>query len=125
MFQQYNANPKVARVGDCTVRAISKALDKSWDEVYIGLALQGFVDKDMPSSNAVWGNYLRGHGFERRIIPNTCPDCYTVADFSEDHKHGSYILALSGHVVAVKDGVYFDTFDSGENLPIFYWSKED
>ena len=31
MYQFYNANPNAARVGDCTIRAISKVLNQSWD----------------------------------------------------------------------------------------------
>ena len=41
MFIRYNANPQGKNVGDCTVRAISKALGKEWGEVYTGLGLEG------------------------------------------------------------------------------------
>ena len=34
MFYFYNANPRGRHVNDCTVRAISKATNRSWDEVY-------------------------------------------------------------------------------------------
>ena len=80
---------------------------------------------DMPSANAVWGSYLRKKGFVREIIPNTCPDCYTVEDFCRDNPKGTYILALSGHVVAVIDGKYYDTWDSGDEIPIYYWYRKD
>ena len=79
----------------------------------------------MPSANAVWGAYLRSQGFKRHIIPNTCPDCYTLNDFCEDHPNGMYIVALQNHVVAVNDGDYFDTWDSGEEMPLYYFSKEE
>ena len=59
------------------------------------------------------------------IIPNTCPDCYTIADFCNDHPYGTYILATGTHVVAVIDGDYYDTWDSGNEIPIFYWQKEN
>nr|DAW82566.1 MAG TPA: hypothetical protein [Caudoviricetes sp.] len=36
-----------------------------------------------------------------------------------------YVLALSSHVVCVEDGTYFDTWDSGSEIPLFYWAKED
>lgn len=80
---------------------------------------------DMPSANAVWGTYLRGKGFVRQIIPDTCPDCYTVADFAMDHPSGTYILALSGHVVCVINGDWIDTWDSGGEIPLYYWHKEE
>lgn len=125
MFERYNPNPQGRVVGDCTVRAISKALGQSWEQTYIGLCLQGFLMGDMPSSNAVWGAYLRSKGFRREIIPDTCPECYTVADFAAEHPRGEYILALSGHVVCVEDGTIFDTWDSTGQIPLYYWFKED
>lgn len=71
-FSYFNPNPAGQKVGDCTVRAIAKATGKSWDEVYIGLCLQGLIMGDLPSANSVWGAYLRQHGFTRNVIPNTC-----------------------------------------------------
>lgn len=109
---------------DCTVRAICKLTGKSWDEVYIGMALQGLLLANMPNGNDVWGAYLQHLGYERFDAPNTCPSCYTVADFCRDHPRGRYLLALSNHVVTVEDGSYFDTFDSGAETPIYFWTKE-
>lgn len=124
-FVFYNPNPVGKQVGDCPVRAIAKATGQSWDEVYTGLCVQGLAMGDMPSANSVWGAYLRQRGFTRYVIPNTCPDCYTVAEFATDHPRGVYVLALSGHVVCVVDGQYHDTWDSGNEIPLFYWEKED
>ena len=81
MFSYYNPNPKNKRVGDCTVRAISKALGQEWEVTYAGLLAEGFRLCDMPSANHVWGAYLRKKGFRRDILPDECPDCYTVHDF--------------------------------------------
>lgn len=123
MFKLYNANPVARRGGDCTVRAISKLLDKSWDEVYCALCQYGRFCFDMPSANHVWGQYLKDQGYTRHIIPNTCPECYTVKKFANEHNVGRYILALDGHVVCVINGVYFDTFDSGDEVVLYYWRK--
>lgn len=124
MFVNHNENPAGLRVGDCVIRAISTALKQPWIKTYLGVVLEGLVMHDMPSANHVWGRYLEHKGFCRHIIPDTCPDCYTVARFSEEHPNGIYILALSGHVVAIVDGNYVDTWDSGEGIPIYYWQKE-
>lgn len=123
MFENYNPNPAGKNVGDCTVRAISKALDQGWEKTYIDLCIQGLMMNDMPSANSVWGAYLRGKGMQRNIIPDSCPDCYTVEDFAKDHQEGTYILALSGHVVCVKDGTIFDSWNSGGEIPLYYWKK--
>jgi hypothetical protein len=121
---KYNANPKGKQVGDCTVRAIAKATDQPWEDAYSGMAVQGFMMFDMPSANHVWGSYLKRNGFQRHMIPDTCPDCYTVKDFCRDNPKGTFIVALHGHVIAVKDGDYFDTWDSGEETPIYYFERK-
>lgn len=107
------------------MRAISTALGQPWETTYTGLAVQGFMTGDMPSANHVWGAYIRKNGFQRAVIPDECPDCYTVADFAAEHPNGTYILALSGHVVCIKDGDYYDTWDSGGEVPLYYWHKEE
>ena len=124
-WQSYNANPLNNRVGDCTVRAISKVLEQDWHETYLGLCLQGFEMADMPSANHVWGSYLRKKGFERQPILNSCSDCYTDDDFCNEHKNGKYVLALNSHVVAVIDGIFFDTWNSGNEVVLYYWLRED
>lgn len=126
-YSPYNPNPVGRRsVGDCTVRALSKVLGQSWEETYIGLALEGFVRGDLPNADDVWGPYLRRHGFRRYLIPDECPDGYTVADFAADHPQGTYILSMPGrHVVAVVDGRWCDTWDSGGEIPVYFWTKKE
>lgn len=123
-FIPYNANPINNLVIDCPVRAISKVTGQDWDTSYIGLAVEGFERKNMPNSDVVWGSYLRRLGFRREAIPNFCPECYTVRDFCKDNPKGSFLLATNGHTVAVVNGDYYDTWDSGDEVPAYYWSKE-
>lgn len=124
-FVFYNPNPECKRVGDCTVRAIAKATGKEWSKAYTAIALQGFTLGDMPSANHVWGSYLKKIGFTRCVIPDECPDCYTVADFAAEHPFGTYLLALQGHVVCVQNGNWYDTWDSGGEVPLYYWTKKE
>ena len=70
MFVEFNSNPQGINVGDCVIRAISKAMKKPWEDTYIDIVVQGFLHSDMPSSNHVWDAYLRDNGFDRHIIPN-------------------------------------------------------
>lgn len=124
MWMRYNPNPQGQRDGDCTVRALSMALDQPWERTYIGMCLEGLLMGDMPSANRTWGAYLRRKGFRRHAIPDDCQDDYTVEDFCTDHPQGVYVLAISGHVVCVVDGDFYDTWNSGGELPAYYWSKE-
>lgn len=49
----FNNNPSNKRVGDCAVRAVSKAVGQDWTDAYIGLCAEGLAPRDMPSSNYV------------------------------------------------------------------------
>lgn len=117
-----NPNPKHIRVGDCVVRAISLATGQTWDDVYRTVADYGYEFKDMPSSNPVWGKYLEDEGFSRGMTYGQCPHC-TVSDFADKHRRGVYILGTGTHVVCVRDGNYWDTWDSGDEMPVFVWKE--
>lgn len=122
-YVHYNPNPARKDTIDCVIRAISKLFDMDWDTAYMKIAVQGFADKSMPVDDKVWGNYLRNNGFRVMPLPNTCPNCYTVMEFAHDHPNGRYLVKTYGHVVAVIDGDYYDTFDSGDEVPIYYYER--
>ena len=124
-WKPYNPSPSGRNVGDCSVRAVAKALDLDWETAYTLISMAGFQMNDMPSSNSVWGSVLRRRGFYRHIIPNTCPDCYTVGQFADDHPDGVYVLGTGNHVVTVQDGAVFDTWDSRSEIPIYFWSENE
>lgn len=119
----YNPNPSNKLVGDCVIRALTKALNSDWTKVYVELMVEGIKMSDMPSANSVWGSYLKSKGFERKAIPNECPDCYSIDHFSIDHNIGTYVVATGSHVVTVVDGDYYDTWDSGDEVPMYYFER--
>ena len=121
MYEYYNPNPTGKNREDCVIRAITKVLDLDWDSAYLQLVTKGFEVKEMPSINWVWGAFLKDMDFEKRILPNTCPDCYTVKDFCKDRQKGSFIVATGSHVVAVIDGKYYDSWDSGDEVLSYYF----
>lgn len=123
-FIFYNPNPENKRVGDCAVRAVSKATGETWVDTFIKLCSEGLMYRDMPSANYVWGMYLQSKGFREHMIASVCPHCVTVAQFAKDHKKGTYVLACQNHVVAVVDGDYFDTWDSGGEIVLYFYQKE-
>lgn len=124
-YSYYNPNPSGKRVGDCAIRAISKALGVDWQTAYAMVVSNGFAMRDMPSSDAVWGATLKQSGFDRDVIPNSCPECYTARDFCEDHPDGVYVLGFGGHVATVVDGTLFDSWNSENEVPVYYWYRKD
>ena len=124
-WRMYNPSPAGRNVGDCAVRALSKALGTDWETAYALIALNGYLMADMPSSNAVWGSVLRQHGFSRHAIPDTCPDCYTMEQFAEDHPEGVFVVGTGTHVVTIRDGIIWDSWDSSQEIPQYYWTKDE
>ena len=78
----------------------------------------------MPSSDAVWGEYLHYIGFVRNVVPAGRTGPQTVRDFAREYPQGTYILAISGHVVCLQNGEYYDTWDSGDCVPVYYWKRK-
>ncbi len=96
MWKKINNNPTGRAVGDCAVRSVSVAIGVDWETAYELIADAGYAMGDMPSSDSVWGAVLRQHGFYRESIPNSCPMCYTFADFAEDNPNGVFELEILG-----------------------------
>lgn len=124
MYQYCNLNPRGLRVGDCVVRAIAKATNESWENVYFGLTIQGYLMGDLLSSNAVWDKYLKTRGFKREMIPSDYPECYCIEDFAYDHSQGVYIVGTGTHATAIADGVIYDIWDCSQERPMYFYHKE-
>ena len=122
-YRYFNPNPRRLQVGDCTVRALSAIAGGSWYDAYDKLCDRGRSMANMPSADVVWADELRRLGLRMRSLPDCYPACYTVADFAEDHPRGIYVLAPQGHAVAVIDGCYLDSYDSGLMIPNLYFEE--
>lgn len=123
VWRRFNNNPCRKTVGDCAVRAISAALGLTWYEAYDLLCDEGRRSCNMPSGDEIWGNVLLNHGFRRYAIPNNVPLGYAAEDFAIDHPDGVYVLAFGGHVATVRDGVLMDSWDSSQEIPIYYYRR--
>lgn len=123
MYQYCNLNPRGLRVGDCVIRAISKALNQPWETTYIELSIQGFIAGDLLAANSVWGEYLKNKGFSREIIPNECPECYCIEDFASEHPEGTFIVGTGTHAATIIDGVIYDIWDCSGEQPLYYYYK--
>lgn len=110
MFHYYNANPFGRKVDDCTIRAISLATGKTWDETYLELAefsrKQGITLSEVSFIN----DYL-GERYERFCPPFQTE---TVKDFLELGLSGTWLVTMSGHITCIIDGIIYDTFDCSD-----------
>lgn len=121
MWIRMNPNPARKEAPDCVIRAISIALNRRWIDVYWDLCQLGARESNVPCADAVWGLYLYQNGFEPFLLPESCPLCITVQAFSQIFNKGTYIIGTGSHAVAVIDGNYFDSWDSGNEVPSFFW----
>lgn len=117
-----NPNPARKEVPDCVIRAIAIALNKEWlevsDELYFWYARREF---SVTCDDNIWGHYLYDHGFKPFLIPFECPKCITVNEFTKMYPKGTYIIGTGSHAVAVIDGDYYDSWNSGNEIPSFFW----
>lgn len=124
MWKKFQNNPAGRNVGDCSVRAVAKALNMTWEKAYALIASIGFAMSDMPSSNAVTISALKQYGFNRFNLPNSCPDCYTIDQFCKDNPKGTFVVYAQGHVVCVADGDIWDSWDSSDEIVIYAMGKD-
>lgn len=122
MYIHFNGNPCGLSIGDCVIRAISIVTGYSRYKVYAGLCLQGFPCTAWGNSNAIWANYLHYLGYKRFMVSSNTE--YTVADFARDHQNGRYVLGTGSHAVAVINGDWVDSWDSGQEIVQYYFTKE-
>lgn len=126
MWIYFNANPRNLNTTDCPIRAICAVSGLSWYEIHDWLCEISRKFCMMPNDNPVIWKLLRELGFTKHnMLPQYVESCYTVADFAHDHPYGKYVLGPHEHAVAVIDGNWWDTFDSGGTVPLYYFCREE
>ena len=134
-LKYYNANSSDSWVGDCVVRAISLALNKSYDETRAGL---NKIKRDRGSSAynfpQVFGKYLTDNGVGPRL-GRIVDDQITVSQFCEQYPTGTYLLLVdsskkrspdqkktgSDHMCCVINGDVYDSWDSTNAIVTSYY----
>ena len=128
-FSYFQPNKKDLRdtVGDCQIRALCKVLNLTWVEAFdltipICRELQTYTIFDC--NLAKTKTAMEELGFSYTGISNKKGSKRpTVDSFAKDHPTGRYIVTVAHHVVAVVDGRYYDTWDSGEKCLYGYYEK--
>lgn len=122
----YQPNQKDVRdkYGDCVVRALSKVLDMSWIEVFEMLIPISRDLQMMPNASGVFSAVLINHGYIYHGISNKKGSKRpTVASFAANNPTGRYFVNVAHHSVAVVDGKYYDTWNSGNTCMYGYYAE--
>ena len=117
VYYQPNDKDLKDKFGDCTIRALSKALDCTWLEAYdkmIPLCREEQVSNVFDCDIKTRKRMMEKLGFEYTgISVKSGKERPTVDKFASTHKKGRYILNVAHHEVACVDGKYYDTWNSG------------
>jgi hypothetical protein len=128
MFQRFDAGalsrPRGGDKLDCQVRALTSArginYDEAWDLLYKMQGERrhcGFMLVE--SLNAGDGRLGVIRKLDFPAVKNK--KRMTATQFCKEHPRGRYILRMSHHVAAVKDGILLDTFDSSHKCVYTAW----
>lgn len=114
-YKFYNANARGNFVNDCTIRAISLAEGKTWDETYDELS-------EIAQHNGI---ILDDVNFIEPLLDSRyrrmCYDGKYVGDFVEEHPKGTYLITMKGHITCCINGVLYDTFDCRNRIMWCAW----
>ncbi len=116
MYKFYNANSHNNFVNDCTVRAISKAEQKTWDETYEKLSNLAQEAGTLFDDVNFVEKYLDTY-YPIRI----CQHGKSVRKFLDEHPKGTYLITMRGHITVIVDGVLYDTFDCRDRQMLCSW----
>lgn len=125
-YKYYQPNKKDVKdkFGDCVIRALTKALNKSWVEVFDELVP---ISREMQcpmECKPAYEECLKNNGFVYCGITNKKGTKRpTVRTFAEKHTQGIYYLNVANHCVTIVDGIYYDIWDSGNKCVYGYWEK--
>lgn len=127
LYKYYQPNKKDIKdqYGDCVIRALTKALNMEWLEVFDEITPLSRELQIPFNVKPCYETYLtKVKGFTYKGISNTKGTKRpTVSTFAKEHKEGTYILRVAHHLVAVVNGHYYDTWDSGNKSLYGYWTK--
>ena len=116
-WKEFNPNPKKRNIGDCTLRAYCAAFGIDWEEAF---DLASKIAKENSSMiQYVSDKILQEHfgctideKYNKKTVKGK--DRITVNEFALQHPYGKYVLHVRGHLVAVIDGRFYDSWDSGK-----------
>lgn len=114
-WHEYNPNPKKKNVGDCSLRAYCAAFGWTWEEAFERSSEIAKDEAIMMDTYKTCEKVMEGEGYflDEEFKKSKRKDL-TVNEFALTHPYGTYFLNTHGHLLCVKDGEYWDSWDSGK-----------
>lgn len=123
-FIKYNANPKDLKTGDCVIRALSKGLNKSWDDILKELFPLCLKWKRLPDDRQIYRRYLKKLGYEMEKMPRKDNNTrYPLKEFINElaKDDTTYIINVAKHLTVVQNKKLYDTWDCSKKYMGNYW----
>lgn len=125
VYYQPNKKDLQDRYGDCTIRALSKVFDCDWLTAFkktIPFCIEYQTPNIFNLPCKIEQEVMKQLGFVYTGISNRGgAKRPTVEQFAKNHPTGRYICNVANHEVAVVDGKYYDTWDSGQKSLYGYY----
>lgn len=114
-WHKYNPNPQNKNVGDCSLRAYCVAFGITWEDAFDESSATAKSMALMMDTHKTCEAVLTNHGYviDDKFKKSKRKDL-TVNEFAMTHPYGIYFLHTHGHLLCVKDGEYWDSWDSGD-----------
>lgn len=121
---EYNPNPaNNSKANDCTIRAYCAAENLEWDEAYDIACECGKELSYMPNDKTAVKHVAEDKfGYTRHKLSKE-ERGMTVNDFAIKYNEGTFLVEVASHLVAVINGEYYDSWDSGKKKIRGYFSK--
>lgn len=127
-FIRYNANPKGKKTGDCVIRAICTALNKTWEDTYREMLEVAIKYGYAVSTKDNYTKYLKQLGYEKQKMPKRCTGKrYKIEEFIDElcDKNKTYIIDMANHVTVVSKNVLYDIWDCSNKSVCNYWIVDE
>ena len=122
-FQYYNCNPKGIVTGDCVIRAISKALNKHWDNVLKDLTKYSLKYKYFIGCTELYEIYLSDNGWEKHKAPrkkNGKP--YKLIEWLNVFDNSAIVTIDKNHLTYIDNSTLYDVWDCTQHIVGEYWT---
>lgn len=135
MFEFFDKNPhqkfytrgrnkgKLVSKTDCVIRAMMQILEKSWLETALLLTERGCQIGETQTACKTYETFLKPSGIKVMKEGMHGRRYKTIREFAKETEHSyvGYIVHAPHHLVFIKHGKYYDSWDSGSETVRKIW----
>lgn len=114
-YRFYNENPLGLFSDDCTVRSLSCATRRSWDDVYDELSDLAQKKGTMMDNREFVIDYLDSRYERVPYLP------YKVGEVAINYPNNIILCTMNGHICCIKYGIIYDTFNPSNRIVEEAW----